>query len=100
MPLPLPPPLLPCTLLPCPLLPSHQAARLAAKGLMLTPLSCPPPHTARLAAKGLIHCDFNEFNLLINGDDELTLIDFPQMVSVSHANARDLFDRDVECIVR
>eukprot|EP00877_Chromochloris_zofingiensis_P006501 jgi/Chrzof1/2103/Cz11g02250.t1 len=54
----------------------------------------------RLAAKGLIHCDFNEFNLLIDEDDELTLIDFPQMVSISHANAKELFDRDVECIIR
>jgi RIO kinase 2 len=54
----------------------------------------------RLATKGLIHCDFNEFNLLINEDEQLTLIDFPQMVSVSHANAEELFERDVECIIR
>lgn len=34
----------------------------------------------RLAAKGLVHCDFNEFNLLINPDDEnITVIDFPQV---------------------
>ncbi|KXZ56501.1 hypothetical protein GPECTOR_1g449 [Gonium pectorale] len=55
---------------------------------------------SRLAAKGLIHCDFNEFNLLINEDEELTLIDFPQMVSITHANAAELFSRDVECIIR
>lgn len=56
---------------------------------------------SRLAGKGLVHCDFNEFNLLINDQSEdLTLIDFPQMVSVTHANARELFDRDVACIVR
>ncbi len=57
---------------------------------------------SRLAGKGLIHCDFNEFNLLISadGNDEVTLIDFPQMVSVSHANAKEYFERDVECIVR
>jgi RIO kinase 2 len=54
----------------------------------------------RLAARGLIHCDFNEFNLLIDDEEQLTLIDFPQMVSVSHANAEELFDRDVECIIR
>lgn len=35
---------------------------------------------ARLAGKGLVHCDFNEFNLLINEDsEELTVIDFPQV---------------------
>lgn len=55
---------------------------------------------ARLAARGLIHCDFNEFNLLIDEEETLTLIDFPQMVSVSHPNAEELFDRDVECIIR
>lgn len=31
---------------------------------------------------------------------QITIIDFPQMVSVSHANAQEMFDRDVECIVR
>ncbi len=45
----------------------------------------------RLAQYGLIHCDFNEFNLLINDNEEITLIDFPQMVSTSHANA-DMYD--------
>jgi len=52
----------------------------------------------RLAQYGLIHCDFNEFNLLINDNEEITLIDFPQMVSTSHANAEMYFNRDVECI--
>ncbi|KAL3140995.1 hypothetical protein ABBQ32_005512 [Trebouxia sp. C0010 RCD-2024] len=55
---------------------------------------------ARLAELGLVHCDFNEFNLLVSDDDELTLIDFPQMVSTSHANAQELFERDVECVLR
>ncbi|KAL4450558.1 hypothetical protein ABPG77_000914 [Micractinium sp. CCAP 211/92] len=55
---------------------------------------------SRLASLGLVHCDYNEFNLLINEKEELTLIDFPQMVSVSHPNAQELFERDVECIIR
>jgi RIO kinase 2 len=42
----------------------------------------------RLAQHGLIHGDFNEFNLMIREDDgEPMVIDFPQMVSVRHANA-------------
>ena len=41
----------------------------------------------KLAQYGLIHCDFNEFNLLINDNEEITIIDFPQMVSTSHINA-------------
>eukprot|EP01133_Synstelium_polycarpum_P007040 gene7040-8186_t len=52
----------------------------------------------RLANYGLIHGDFNEFNILINDEEELTLIDFPQMVSTSHINAEYYFDRDVNCI--
>mmetsp|Transcript_11577 Transcript_11577/g.29722 ORF Transcript_11577/g.29722 Transcript_11577/m.29722 type:complete len:532 (-) Transcript_11577:111-1706(-) len=52
----------------------------------------------RLANYGLVHCDFNEFNLLISRDGKITLIDFPQMVSTDHANAQFFFDRDVDCI--
>lgn len=42
----------------------------------------------RLARHGLIHGDFNEFNIMIRDEDgEPVVIDFPQMVSVRHANA-------------
>ena len=57
----------------------------------------------RLAKVGLIHGDFNEFNLLIK-EDPVTkrstpiLIDFPQMLSTTHENAKWYFDRDVNCI--
>eukprot|EP00252_Welwitschia_mirabilis_P012883 TRINITY_DN2844_c0_g1_i1.p1 TRINITY_DN2844_c0_g1~~TRINITY_DN2844_c0_g1_i1.p1 ORF type:complete len:483 (+),score=101.20 TRINITY_DN2844_c0_g1_i1:176-1624(+) len=54
----------------------------------------------RLAEHGLIHCDFNEFNIMIDDDEKITMIDFPQMVSVSHRNAQMYFDRDVECIYK
>ena len=54
----------------------------------------------RLAKLGLVHCDYNAFNLLISEDEELTLIDFPQMVSISHPNAQELFERDVEGVVK
>ncbi|KAI9471642.1 Serine/threonine-protein kinase rio2 [Coemansia sp. RSA 989] len=52
----------------------------------------------RLAKHGLIHGDFNEFNILLRADGSPVLIDFPQMVSTSHANAELYFDRDVSCI--
>lgn len=52
----------------------------------------------RLAQHGLIHGDFNEFNLLIDDEENVTMIDFPQMVSTSHLNAEYYFNRDVECI--
>ncbi|XP_039400427.1 serine/threonine-protein kinase RIO2 isoform X3 [Mauremys reevesii] len=52
----------------------------------------------KLANHGLIHGDFNEFNLLLDSKDQVTMIDFPQMVSTSHPNAEWYFDRDVKCI--
>jgi RIO kinase 2 len=70
----------------------------------------------RLAVLGLIHGDFNEFNIMIreeeaaeghgdvDGEKEVQLIpvviDFPQMVSVDHANAEMYFDRDVRGVKR
>ncbi|KAL3472104.1 Rio2, N-terminal-domain-containing protein [Aspergillus californicus] len=74
-----------------------------------------------LARYGLIHGDFNEFNILIKEEEDVNakgkrregeedddanltltpvLIDFPQMVSIDHANAEMYFDRDVNCIKR
>jgi RIO kinase 2 len=71
----------------------------------------------RLARIGLIHGDFNEFNIMIKeegippterkpsgGEPEIrlvpVLIDFPQMVSIDHPDAKFYFDRDVGCIKR
>lgn len=33
----------------------------------------------RLALHGLVHCDFNEFNLMVDQSGQVTLIDFPQV---------------------
>ncbi|XP_066273198.1 uncharacterized protein [Branchiostoma lanceolatum] len=52
----------------------------------------------RFANHGLIHGDFNEFNLMLDDKDGVTVIDFPQMVSISHPNAEWYFNRDVQCI--
>ena len=52
----------------------------------------------QLARNGLIHGDFNEFNLMLKVADNLSvvMIDFPQMVSTQHPNAREYFERDVK----
>ena len=116
---------------------------------------------SRLAKHGLVHCDLNEFNLMVDlsgiqsGDNVgdhyvrhsgkadrsagalsapafgkeaivdgtgeriteaptepsaylsngepvpiVTLIDFPQMVSTKHPNAKELYERDVECLIK
>jgi len=52
----------------------------------------------RLARAGIIHGDFNEFNLMVDGDEKVTLIDFPQIVHVGHENAAEFFDRDAQCV--
>ncbi|KAH9525394.1 Serine/threonine-protein kinase RIO2 [Bulinus truncatus] len=52
----------------------------------------------KLGSYGLIHGDFNEFNLMVDDKDHITMIDFPQMISISHLNAELYFDRDVQCI--
>ena len=41
----------------------------------------------KLGQHGLIHGDFNEFNLMLDDDDKVTMIDFPQMISIDHENA-------------
>jgi len=52
----------------------------------------------RLGRAGIVHGDFNEFNLMIDRDERVTLIDFPQIVHLAHVNAEELFDRDVRSI--
>jgi RIO kinase 2 len=53
----------------------------------------------KFVENGLIHGDYNEFNLITNDQGtELTVIDFPQCISVNHPNADAYFNRDVECI--
>jgi RIO kinase 2 len=52
----------------------------------------------RFASKGLIHGDFNEFNILINAQQKIYVIDFPQMISIDHKEAKEYFLRDIQCI--
>lgn len=61
----------------------------------------------RLANHGLIHCDFNEFNIIIRDQEivkqqklpfDFVVIDFPQCVSIEHVDAKFYFDRDVQGI--
>jgi len=52
----------------------------------------------RLGRAGIVHGDFNEFNLLIGKDLAVTLIDFPQIIHLTHPNAEEYFDRDVKSV--
>ncbi|CAH6721208.1 serine/threonine-protein kinase Rio2p [[Candida] jaroonii] len=58
----------------------------------------------KLANHGLIHCDFNEFNIIIRNNEDkkyeydFVVIDFPQCVSTQHVDAEMYFKRDVDGI--
>lgn len=59
----------------------------------------------KLANHGLIHCDFNEFNIIIRNEEtaknhefDFVVIDFPQCVSTKHVDAEAYFKRDVQGI--
>uniref|UniRef100_A0A1B6JEV7 Serine/threonine-protein kinase RIO2 n=1 Tax=Homalodisca liturata TaxID=320908 RepID=A0A1B6JEV7_9HEMI len=52
----------------------------------------------QLGSYGVIHGDFNEFNIMVTEDGKPVVIDFPQMTSTCHTNARMFFERDVNCI--
>jgi RIO-like serine/threonine protein kinase len=53
----------------------------------------------KFAQNGLIHGDYNEFNLMVDSTGtKLTVIDFPQCISVNHPNAASYFYRDLECL--
>ena len=44
--------------------------------------------SVRLAEFGVVHGDFNEFNIMIDDHEKITVIDFPQVITVDHANAQ------------
>jgi len=52
----------------------------------------------KFAGCGVIHGDFNEFNIMLDDDGNPIIIDFPQMVSTAHPEAKMFFQRDVDCV--
>lgn len=50
-----------------------------------------------LYSMGYIHGDFNEYNILVNGE-EIILIDFPQAINVDDERAREYLERDIKCV--
>ncbi|OIR58828.1 MAG: atypical/RIO/RIO2 protein kinase [Amphiamblys sp. WSBS2006] len=48
---------------------------------------------------GLVHGDFNEFNILVDENAEPVIIDFPQMIPLTHPEARFQLERDRNCLV-
>lgn len=62
----------------------------------------------KLARGGLIHCDYNEYNIMVKEEGTydretekgFVVIDFPQCISIEHPDADYYFKRDVNCIRR
>eukprot|EP00465_Bigelowiella_longifila_P008913 CAMPEP_0185275604 /NCGR_PEP_ID=MMETSP1359-20130426/54326_1 /TAXON_ID=552665 /ORGANISM="Bigelowiella longifila, Strain CCMP242" /LENGTH=161 /DNA_ID=CAMNT_0027868999 /DNA_START=60 /DNA_END=545 /DNA_ORIENTATION=+ len=53
----------------------------------------------KFVAHGLVHGDLNEFNLLLEPrSGNVTVIDFPQMISKQHPEAAEWLSRDVDCV--
>ena len=53
---------------------------------------------AQLAAVGYVHGDFNEFNILVDNEGKVTLIDLPQMLFSTHPLAKSYLKRDLNCV--
>ena len=48
---------------------------------------------------GVIHTDLSEYNLLITSSGEIWIIDWPQYITRSHANADEFLERDIGNVV-
>jgi RIO kinase 2 len=44
----------------------------------------------------LIHADISEYNIILQSDGHILIIDWPQAVRTDHANAVDLLERDIK----
>ncbi len=49
---------------------------------------------------GIIHGDLSEFNVIVKDDGHISIIDWPQYVTVKHPNADSLLKRDVYNILK
>ncbi len=47
----------------------------------------------------IIHADLSEYNIILQPDGHILIIDWPQAVKTDHANAADLLERDLKNIV-
>jgi RIO kinase 2 len=47
----------------------------------------------------LIHADLSEYNIILQPDGHLLIIDWPQAVKTDHANAADLLERDLKNVL-
>lgn len=49
---------------------------------------------------GIIHADLSPYNIIVQLDEHILIIDWPQYVTVKHPNAEQLLQRDVQNVLR
>jgi len=49
---------------------------------------------------GIVHADLSEYNIVLQPDGHILIIDWPQYVSHGHPNAEELLKRDVRNVLR
>lgn len=47
----------------------------------------------------VIHADLSEYNIMINEEGEITLIDWPQWIPADHPNADEILKRDLDNVI-
>jgi len=47
----------------------------------------------------VIHADLSEYNIILKPDGHILIIDWPQYVTIDHANAEELLERDLKNIL-
>jgi RIO kinase 2 len=48
---------------------------------------------------GVVHADLSEYNVILNSDLHVLIIDWPQFVKTDHPNALELLERDVKNVL-
>ena len=48
---------------------------------------------------GVVHSDLSEYNVLIDKETTIWIIDWPQYISTDHPNADEILERDIGNIV-
>ena len=57
-------------------------------------------NTRKTYRAGIIHADLSEYNIIVQKDGTVLLIDWPQSVPTTHPNAENLLRRDVYNVLR
>ena len=47
----------------------------------------------------IIHCDLSPYNIIVQPDQRILIIDWPQYVSAKHPNAKELLERDLRNVL-